>query len=234
MFYFNYSRQKIYYSRQFIHFLKNSVIIKAEVRRMLQTVCHHISNRLVFAQIIKKEDQPIYDYGIYLILMTIITTSTIVVLGFLLGKIGLTIVFLLILASMRHYTGGYHANRYWQCYLLSCMSYCAVMYLVSNKILQDTMLLAVIGVIAMMYNLVTGSLNSDKNPKTQEEMVLRKKRARFFFILYGFVSLVGILFNLGKVDIWLVIVWSQVIVMISLLITQIQRRYFKWKLERQC
>ncbi|WP_190283309.1 accessory gene regulator B family protein [Cellulosilyticum sp. WCF-2] len=201
---------------------------------MLQTVCHHISNRLVFAQIIKKEDQPIYDYGIYLILMTIITTSTIVVLGFLLGKIGLTIVFLLILASMRHYTGGYHANRYWQCYLLSCMSYCAVMYLVSNKILQDTMLLAVIGVIAMMYNLVTGSLNSDKNPKTQEEMVLRKKRARFFFILYGFVSLVGILFNLGKVDIWLVIVWSQVIVMISLLITQIQRRYFKWKLERQC
>ncbi|WP_410496952.1 accessory gene regulator B family protein [Cellulosilyticum sp. ST5] len=201
---------------------------------MLQTVCHHISNRLVFAQIIKKEDQPIYDYGIYLTLMTIITTSTIVVLGFLLGKIGLTIVFLLILASMRHYTGGYHANRYWQCYLLSCMSYCAVMYLVSNKILQDTMLLAVIGVIAMMYNLVTGSLNSDKNPKTQEEMVLRKKRARFFFILYGFVSLVGILFNLGKVDIWLVIVWSQVIVMISLLITQIQRRYFKWKLERQC
>lgn len=201
---------------------------------MLQTVCHHISNRLVFAQIIKKEDQPIYDYGIYLTLMTIITTSTIVVLGFLLGKIGLTIVFLLILASMRHYTGGYHANRYWQCYLLSCMSYCAVMYLVSNKILQDTMLLVVIGVIAMMYNLVTGSLNSDKNPKTQEEMVLRKKRARFFFILYGFVSLVGILFNLGKVDIWLVIVWSQVIVMISLLITQIQRRYFKWKLERQC
>ena len=201
---------------------------------MLQTVCHHISNRLVFAQIIKKEDQPIYDYGIYLTLMTIITTSTIVVLGFLLGKIGLTIVFLLILASMRHYTGGYHANRYWQCYLLSCMSYCAGMYLVSNKILQDTILLAVIGVIAMMYNLVTGSLNSDKNPKTQEEMVLRKKRARFFFILYGFVSLVGILFNLGKVDIWLVIVWSQVIVMISLLITQIQRRYFKWKLERQC
>ena len=201
---------------------------------MLQTICHHISNRLVFAQVIKKEEQPIYDYGIYLTLMTIIITSTIAVLGFLFGEIGLTIVFLSVLASMRHYTGGYHANRYWQCYLLSCMSYCAVMYLVSNKILQDTILLSVIGIIAMIYNLVIGSLNSDKNPKTQEEMVLRKKRARFFFILYGFVSLVGILFNLGKVDIWLVIVWSQVIVMISLLITQIQRRYFKWKLERQC
>lgn len=118
---------------------------------MLQTICHHISNRLVFSRIIKNEDQPIYDYGIYLTLMTIITTSTIAVLGFLLGKIGLTIVFLFVLASMRHYTGGYHANRYWQCYLLSCMSYCAVMYLVSNKILQDTILLSVIGIIAMMY-----------------------------------------------------------------------------------
>lgn len=201
---------------------------------MLQTICHHISNRLVFSRIIKNEDQPIYDYGIYLTLMTIITTSTIAVLGFLLGKIGLTIVFLFVLASMRHYTGGYHANRYWQCYLLSCMSYCAVMYLVSNKILQDTILLSVIGIIAMMYNLVIGSLNSDKNPKTQEEMVLRKKRARFIFILYNFVSLVGVLFNLGEIAIWLVMVWSQVIVMISLLSTQIQRRYFKWKLKRQC
>lgn len=201
---------------------------------MLQTICNHISNQLVFSHIIKKEEQPIYDYGIYLTLMTLITTSTIVVLGFLLGKISLTIVFLFVLASMRHYSGGYHANRYWQCYLLSCMSYFTVMYLVSNKILQDTLLLSVIGVIAMTCNLVIGSLNSDQNPKTQEEMVLRKKRARFFFILYGFVSLVGIFFILGEIAIWLVMVWSQVIVMISLLITQIQRRYFKWKLKKQC
>lgn len=217
-----------------MHFLKNSVIIKLEVKKMLQTICNHISNQLVFAHIINKEEQPIYDYGIYLTLMTVITTSTIVILGFLWGKLGLTMVFLFMLASMRHYAGGYHANRYWQCYLLSCISYCVVMYLVSNKSLQDTILLSVMSIIAMIYNLAIGSLNSDKNPKTSEEMVLRKKRARFFFILYGFVSLVGILFNLGEMTIWLVMVWSQVIVMISLLITKIQRRYFKWKLKRQC
>ncbi len=216
-----------------MHFLKNSVIIKLEVKKMLQTICNHISNQLVFAHIIKKEEQPIYDYGIYLTLMTVITTSTIVVLGFLWGKLSLTIVFLFVLASMRHYTGGYHANRYWQCYLLSCMSYCAVMYLVSNNILQDTMLLPTIGIIATLYNLAIGSLNSDKNPKTQEEMMLRKKRARLILILYNIVSLVGILFNLGEIAIWLVIVWSQIIIMISLLTTQIQRRYFKWKLKRQ-
>ena len=199
---------------------------------MLQAICNRISNQLVFAHIIEEEEQPIYDYGLYLTLMTMITVSTIIILGFFWGKINLTLVFIFVIASMRHYTGGYHANHYWQCYLLSCMSYCAVIYLASNRILLGTVFLAVIGGIAMIYNLSIGSLNSDKNPKTLEEMILRTKKARFIFILYDIVSLVGIFFNLGEIAIWLVIVWSQIVVMISLLISQIQRRYFKWKLKK--
>ncbi|ADZ83611.1 accessory gene regulator B family protein [Cellulosilyticum lentocellum] len=201
---------------------------------MLQIICNRISNKLVLYNIIEKEEQCIYDYGIYLTLMTIITTSTIIVLGFLWGEIGLTIVFLLVLASMRHYTGGYHANHYWQCYLLSCMSYCTVMYLVVNNMLLNSVVLVVLGGGAMIYNLVVGSLNSDKNPKTSKEMLQRTKKARFIFVLYDIVSIVGVLFHLGEVGIWLIIIWSQIIVMFSLLIFQIQRRYFKWKLKKQC
>lgn len=208
--------------------------MKSEVKKVLQAICNRISNQLVFARIIEEKDRPIYDYGIYLTLMTMLTVSTIIILGFFWGKIGLTLVFIFIIASMRHYTGGYHANHYWQCYLLSCMSYCAVIYLASNTIMLNTMFLPVIGSIAMIYNLAIGSLNSDKNPKTPQEMILRMKRARYIFILYDIVSLTGIFFNLGEIAIWLIIVWSQIIVMFSLLITQIQRRYFKWKLKRQC
>ena len=205
-----------------------------EVRKVLQAICNRISNQLVFAHIIEEEEQPIYDYGLYLTLMTMITVSTILILGFLGGNIDLTLVFIFVIASMRHYTGGYHANHYWQCYLLSCMSYCAVIYLVSNRIVLDTAIFLVIGGIAMIYNLAIGSLNSDKNPKTPEEMIFRTKKARFIFMLYDIVSLVGMFFNWGEIAIWLIIVWSQVIVMISLLSTQIQRRYFKWKLKKQC
>lgn len=200
---------------------------------MLQAICNHISNRLVLAHIIEKEKQSIYDYGIYLTLMTAITTGTIVVFGFLWGKLDLTMLFLFLLASMRHYTGGYHANRYWQCYLLSCITYCIVIYLVANKIPDNTIVLLVILVLVTLYNVAVGSLNSDKNPKTPEEMVLRKKRARLILVLYSTLSLGGILFKLGEIAIWLIVVWSQIIVMLSLLTTQIQRRYFKWKLKKQ-
>lgn len=201
---------------------------------MLQIICNRIANQLILYDIIKKEDQCIYEYGMYLVLMTTITTSTIIILGFLGGRIGLTIVFLLILASMRHYTGGYHANHYWQCYLLSCMSYCAVIYVAINNMMINKIILVLLGGGAMIYNLAIGSLNSDKNPKTSEEMVQRTKKARFIFVIYDVISIAGILFYQGDSTIFLIIIWSQIIVMFSLLISQIQRRYLRWKLKKQC
>lgn len=201
---------------------------------MLQMICNHISNQLNSARIITKEEQEVYTYGLYLILMTLITTSTIVITGVFLKKIGLTLVFLFVLASMRHYSGGYHANRYWQCYLLSCLSYGLVMYSVMNKSWHEKRFILIMGLLVIVYNVAIGSLNSDKNPKTHEEMITRKKRARSLFIGYGIVSLGGILLSRGPMDVWLVIIGSQFIVMLSLLSTQIQRRYFKWKLKRQC
>lgn len=201
---------------------------------MLQTICNYISNQLVFAHIIEEEKKPIYDYGIYLFLMTMVTVSTIIILGILWRKVDLTLAFIFVMASIRHYTGGYHASHYWQCHLLSCTSYCVVIYLASNGIMIGTIFLPMIGGMAMVYNLMVGSLNSDRNPKTPEEMIVRMKRARIIFILYDMICLLGIFFNLGEITIWLIIVWCQIIVMISLLITKTQRRYFKWKLKKRC
>ena len=200
---------------------------------MLQTICNYLSNQLISTNIITKEEQIIYNYGIYLILMTIITSGTILISGVFLEKIILTIIFLFVLVSMRHYAGGYHANAYWKCYLLSCLSYYITMYFTFNVKLQRKMVLLVLMVIVMLYNIKIGSLNSDKNPKTEKEMIIRKKRARYLFLLYGVISIIGILFDIAEITIWLVMVWGQVIVMIALLSQQINRRYLRWKLKRQ-
>ena len=196
---------------------------------MLQALCNRLSKQLISGGIIKEEEKAIYDYGIYLVLMTLTSMSTIVILGIMWGKLELTVLFLVIIVSIRHYTGGYHAKQYMTCYFLSCITYGIVLYLASYKILLGTIYLPIIVGSATLYSLGVGSLNSEKNPKTEEEMLFRKKRARFTIGIYGIAAGLGISFRFWEVSVWLVIAWSQVVVAISLLITNIQRGKLKWK-----
>ena len=200
---------------------------------MLQALCQHLSKQLIAGDIIKEEEKAIYDYGIYLILMTLTSMSTIIILGIIWGKLELTVLFLLIISSIRHYTGGYHAKKYWTCYFLSCITYGVVLYLASYKILLGTIYLPILVVSATLYSLGVGSLNSEKNPKTEEEMLFRKKRARFTMGIYGIAVGLGISFRFWEVSVWLVIAWSQVVVAISLFVTNIQRGNLKWRSKKQ-
>ena len=204
------------------------------MRKVLQALCNHLSKQLILGDIIKEEEKEIYDYGIYLILMTLTSMSTIVILGIIWGKLELTVLFLVIIVSIRHYTGGYHAQKYWTCYFLSCITYGVVLYLASYQILLGTIYLPIIVGGATLYSLVVGSLNSEKNPKTEEEMLFRKKRARYAMGIYSIVVGLGISFRFWEVSVWLVIAWSQVVVGVSLFITNIQRGNLKWKSKKQC
>ena len=84
----------------------------------MEHVAHFLTQKLIENKIIEDQDEEtycIYHYGIQLVLSSGIITLCISLLGLCFGKILLAIVFMIALANLRHYAGGYHANSYKKC-----------------------------------------------------------------------------------------------------------------------
>ncbi|MBQ1275208.1 MAG: accessory gene regulator B family protein [Cellulosilyticum sp.] len=187
------------------------------------TIAQYLTSQLIKNQIIEQEDQEVYSYGLQLVLSSMFITVFIVIIGFVLNKGIEAIVFLMALAGLRHYAGGYHANAYEKCFLLSCSCFIATvgMIWIQNQY-QLSYSLIVISLVAMLYLFKVGSLNSIKNPKTDEEMAYRSKRTRLLAVLYSLISC--FLLASGKyVNIGTIIVCTQVYTALAVWIIEYEK-----------
>ena len=68
-----------------------------------------------------------YEYALLTIIETFLTTTTMLVLGLICKQLVPTICFLIFFFSLRKRTGGYHAKKFWQCYLATVITYFMVL-----------------------------------------------------------------------------------------------------------
>ncbi len=76
---------------------------------------------------VKDEDREIYEYGFLLLLeLRIFALFCILIMVCLQMYVG-GIMFFVVFAPLRVYAGGLHLGRYWQCLVLSCLTFLTVM-----------------------------------------------------------------------------------------------------------
>ena len=92
---------------------------------------HILSKRIAFLVCKKTDKLPfeIYVYGFELLISSIIETGALLFVGFLIGKFIETILFLFSFSSIRFFSGGYHANSYIKCFVVTLFSYLFVLLL---------------------------------------------------------------------------------------------------------
>lgn len=92
---------------------------------------HILSKRIAFLVCKKTDKLPfeIYVYGFELLISSIIETGALLFVGFLIGKFIETILFLFSFSSIRFFSGGYHANSYIKCFVVTLFSYFFVLLL---------------------------------------------------------------------------------------------------------
>lgn len=93
-----------------------------------------ITNLLLKEHIILPENREIHQYGLEMMISTALNTTAVLVLGGVGGNVMLAVMYILTLATLRPYAGGFHASSYFRCGLLYC-----VMFVVSatgTKVLQ--------------------------------------------------------------------------------------------------
>ena len=93
----------------------------------MEKIAGQLTKLLIKENIISDSIAEIYHYGF----LRMLEIGAAVLTGFLIclfmGMIGEGIIFFAFFAPLRSYLGGIHLKKYWQCYILSCLSLLLVM-----------------------------------------------------------------------------------------------------------
>lgn len=156
---------------------------------MITVISKHISSF-----ILKNSDNgsqelnDIYNYGIEILISSLLNIMLILLIGFFTGTFLQSLVFLLCFIPLRQFTGGWHANTYFKCNLVFCISYILVISLtflfthIENIHLICTLLLS--GFIPVLIFCPVENRN---------KRILKRKKLKFtsilFYIIFSFICL---------------------------------------------
>ena len=95
----------------------------------MEKIINGICEELVKTQIVSKQDVPIYQYGLKMLLLKVVYIASFIIYALLVGALKETILFLITYSLLRSYSGGYHASSILKCYIVSLST------VISNSVL---------------------------------------------------------------------------------------------------
>ena len=154
---------------------------------MLNKLAVKLARRLLLQKVIAEDLFDVYVYGFELLISSIFSTGLILVIGVLTHNILQSIAFLLTFILLRQFSGGYHANTYGVCFVVT-LSIFAVILLLVNYIkiyLIYYVILSVIGVCILI------GMAPIENPNKKITYVQRKKFKVISVLLFLLLAFMG-------------------------------------------
>ena len=101
---------------------------------MLEYLSDKIAKVLVSQKIISDCDMDVYAYGLALLLSFIFNTVIMFVIGIITHRLVETILFLIVFVILRSFSGGYHADTFLKCMIITFSTYALVISLSAVKV----------------------------------------------------------------------------------------------------
>ena len=128
---------------------------------------------------IEEADHDTYTYGFVRVLETGLSIICSLCIAALLGMIIEGILFFLIFIPLRSYAGGLHLEKYWSCFILSCLNLCTVLLIVKflhvNIYLSFSLLTFFIFLVYFLYPVE----NKNRMVKADENEFFKMKLKRY-------------------------------------------------------
>lgn len=109
--------------------------------------------------------QDFYKYGIEISISSLLNIILVLSLGILIHHLVESVIFLLVFILIRSFTGGYHADTYFRCNLLMCVTFIITVYVntvTSDKISLTTALIMIL--FTEFIVLVLGPIENKNKP----------------------------------------------------------------------
>ena len=151
---------------------------------MVEKIVLELVNQMEEKEIISNADGEYYAYALITMIENTMTIGTMLVSGILFRKFVYTICFLVLFLSLRTRTGGFHAEKFWQCYLGTVITYIAIMQ-VTPVLCKNMTVMYILLFFAIILILVMGTINHPNMDMDKSELRESKKAARLLTLIEG-------------------------------------------------
>ncbi|MCM1416627.1 MAG: accessory gene regulator B family protein [bacterium] len=164
---------------------------------MVEEIVSDLVNQMEEKKMIEESDIEYYEYALLIMAERVIAVGTMLIISIIFKQFLPTVAFLIFFLSLRKRTGGYHADKFWQCYLLTIMTYIGVVQaasVLSEKphIMYSLLFLAVVAVE------VIGAVNHPNIDFDENELRETKRAARLLVLIETGVIAVLAVFKMSQ------------------------------------
>lgn len=144
---------------------------------MVVRLANRIADQFEKENLINYELREHYVYALITMIERAFTITAIIGFSLLVNELIPSVIFLLAFFSLRKYTGGYHAETFWQCCLESMVIYVLALFL--SSVMTEYMVIMYLCLIAAaVYIAKTGTINHPNMAMDDDELAESKKASR--------------------------------------------------------
>lgn len=156
---------------------------------MLNKVAGTLTDILFSHYSIEASKRPVYVYGFELLISTSASAISILLLSAIFGFFPVAVVFLTVFMTLRSFVGGYHAETYGRCFILTNIVYILVVcisYAVSlcKHPLAFAILVSLLSVVSAIIIFLFAPVKNANHPLTASRYQKNKKNARYFTLFF--------------------------------------------------
>lgn len=149
---------------------------------MIEKMALKIVNQMEMEKIISKSSCEYYEYALVGMVEHAITIGTMLLLGLIFRQFLPTICFIVFFFSLRKRTGGFHASKFWQCYLGTVIIYSVLVQIIPLLCRNQAVMYAML-FLAMFLICIMGTINHPNMDMSKSELQESKKAARLLVLM---------------------------------------------------
>lgn len=151
---------------------------------MIEKIAIDLVDQMTETKLIHKDMAERYIYVAICWMEKFITIGTIILISIAVEKFLPTLFFLLFFLGLRKRTGGYHLEKFYQCYLASVLSYLVILGISTSLVGYPQLILGML-LFAMSVIGIIGTVNHPNMHMDSAQLAESKKEARIILLLEG-------------------------------------------------
>lgn len=150
---------------------------------MVKRIVNHIVDYQTSLGRMKQEESSVYQYGYTLLFEKLINIAIVILICIITNKWLEIWSFLLVVIPLRSFAGGWHANKFWQCAIISNFIVVLMLLLIDKVLIKSEIIYIVFEIIVLFTILLIIPTQNSNKPLTLAELKKYKKITFFIWII---------------------------------------------------
>lgn len=164
---------------------------------MVEKMVMKLVTQMEERKIIEKSNSDYYEYVLLVLTEHLIGVGTMLIIGMFFKQFIPTVIFLIFFLSLRKRTGGYHADKFWQCYLATIITYIGIIKMAA-VLSEKTYFMYGMLLLAVLVIEVIGTVNHPNIDMSKGELQENKKSARLLVLMETAVIVLLIVLEINQ------------------------------------